>query len=198
MDPEITCPEWQHDGSSVTYCSLIHDRIISTLSMWSTTFHLSEPSASLDENITQTEDFITMLSSTSDGSLEAEMSVYSMWTDATRMLNLLDHHRNLGGTMRRRMERLLRAGLSDQATQLATRRTGQRLLQQEMKTNFGKYVRVWLREHSSVISSHFNGTVNGGINPSLLYMCTQEEFKSTRQAFRDSMTGYGSILFDKI
>ena len=194
MDPTNFSEVWGLDGNFDTASSHTHNAVISTLSMLSTNFQLYEQSALLQENITKMEEFISTLSSTSDGSIEAEMSKYSMWVDATQMLALLEVHLRLGGTMRQRMGTLWQGDLKNQAIELATLRTGQRSAQRKMLRNFGEYVRVWLREHSYVISNRFEGSPIGGIKPSLLHMNRQGEYISTRQCFRNSMNGYKTIL----
>lgn len=190
------CPVCLNNGNSDTACSRIHNRAILTLSMLSTSCPAWEPNASSEEKITKTEEFICTLSSTSDESLEAEMSVYSMWTDATRMCKLLEKRLQLDGTMRQKMETLLQEDYLDQATDLASKRYGIRSAEHKMWTSFGNYARVWLREHSCVISSHFEASPIGAINPSLLHMNNHGEFKSTRGLFRHSMDGYSKTLFD--
>jgi len=193
--PKADPKEWPLAGNFDTASSHTHNVAISTLSQLSTNFRLIQQSASLQENITRMEEFISTLSSTLDGSLEAEISVRSMWMDATRMFNLLECHRELAGTMRQRMATLLQADYKDQALELAHRRTTQRSAQLAMLANFGNYVRCWLREHSYVISNRFEGTPIGGLNPSLLNMNSQGEYASTRGCFRNSMNGYSKILF---
>lgn len=184
----------QSDGNSDTASLHTLNAAISTLSMLSTTFHLSEQSVSLHENITKMKDFISMLSSTSDESFEAEMSVHLMYKNSIRMLALLDCHHKLAGITRQKMETLLQEGSNDQATKLAQVRTGRRSLQRRTLILFGNYVRVWLREHSYVISTQYEHSPNGGINPILLSMNRPGEFLSALTTFQVSLNGYDQTL----
>ena len=53
----------------------------------------------IDERITLMEDFISMLSLCSNGSLSQEMSVFSMWTASTRTLSVVTRMQTLAALM---------------------------------------------------------------------------------------------------
>ena len=110
----------------------------STLTTLSVILETLEQSASLAEKITQMEGFISTLFSCSTENIGQEMSVNSMWVDATQTLSAAIVHQKKDGTTRRKMVTLWEEDLSDRAEMeyLRLARSGLSLSWQEIETSF--------------------------------------------------------------
>ena len=172
--------------------------VTSTLYTLSITLETLELSASLDEKITKMEEFTSMLSSCSNGSLSQEMSVFSMWTDATQMLSVVMVHRKRVGIMRRSMGMWSEADWKGQAERaflsLANRGLQSSFL--EVETSFLMLARDWLREHFCVTSLPSDVMPIGSIEYIQSPILTLSTYNSLRRSFQSSSHGYNKTWWD--
>ena len=170
---------------------------ISILFPLSTCLETLELSVSLDVKSTQMGEFTSMLSSCSNGSLAQEMSVYSMWMDSTQMSALVGVHQRRVGIMRRSMAMLSRVDSRDpEVGFLRLALYGLQSSFQKTERAFLKLARDWLREHFCVTSLPSDVMPIGGIdlNPNPTF--TLQSYRSTQQAFQNSISGYNKIWWD--
>lgn len=170
----------------------------STLTTLSATLETLEQNASLDEKITTMEAFISMLSSCSDGSLGQEMSVSSMWADATQTLSVAMGHRKKVGITRRKMETLWEEDLVDRAEMeyLRLAMSGLNLSWHQVEKSFLTCARAWLLGHFSVISPHSGVTLTGNTAMTQLSTDTLTAYYSGRTSILDSIRGYNKTWED--
>ena len=162
------------------------------------TLEALELSVSLDEKIIKMEAFTSTLLSCGRGSIGQEMSVNSMWTDATQMLSVGMVHRRRVSIMLRSMETLSQGdlrGLAERAfLDLANR--GLRSSYLEVEKSFLKLARDWLRAHFCVVSlpSDVMPIGNTEWNPHLTL--TLAEYICLRHRFQDLTHGYNKTWWD--
>lgn len=162
------------------------------------TLEALELSVSLDEKIMKMEAFTSTLLSCGRGSIGQEMSVNSMWTDATQMLSVGMVHRRRVSIMLRSMETLSQGdlrGLAERAfLDLANR--GLRSSYLEVEKSFLKLARDWLRAHFCVVSlpSDVMPIGNTEWNPHLTL--TLAEYICLRHRFQDLTHGYNKTWWD--
>lgn len=167
---------------------------ISILFPLSTCLETLELSVSLDVKSTQMAEFTSMLSSCSNGSLSQEMSVYSMYMDATQMLSVVGVHRRRVGIMRRSMGTLLREDSKDpEVGFLRLALYGLQSSFRRIERAFLKLARDWLREHFCVTSLPSDVMPIGNIGESLNPTLTLQSYRSTQRDFQDSTHGYNKI-----
>lgn len=157
-----------------------------------------ERSVSWDERVTMMEDFTSMLSSCSNGSLSQEMSVYSMWTDTIQMLYAVTAHRKRDGIMRRRMETLSLEDLNAQCERrfLGMAEYGLRSSYLKLERSFLKLARFWLHGHFCVPSRHYAPTPTGDIDPSPCRTSTLVDYRLTQQRTQSLLLGYHTLWRD--
>jgi hypothetical protein len=164
----------------------------------STFLHHFQLSASLDEKITLMVEFTSMLLSISADSIQLEMLVSLMWTDATRMCSLARKHRRRCTIMQSKMATLLQGDSSDQTEgeflRLATR--GLRSSWLRLETSFSDYVDNWLRDISPQASQVFANMPTGPIEWTEHPIRRLRDTYSTLVDFRNSMIGYEAICWD--
>jgi len=162
------------------------------------TLEALELSVSLEEKITKLEAFISMLFSCSNQSIGQEMSVSSMWTDATLMLCVAGAHQRRVGIMLRSMGTLSQEDLRGQAERaflnLANR--GLRSSYLEVEKSFLTLARDWLRGHFCVTSLPSDVMPIGNTEwiPSLTLTLT--EYNCLRHRFQDLTNGYNKTWWD--
>ena len=139
-----------------------------------------------------------MLSSCSNGSLAQEMSVYSMWMDATQMLSVVMAHQRRVGIMRRSMGMLSEGDSKDRAEEGFLRLALYGLQSSYLKAerSFLKLARGWLREHFCVTSLPSDAMPIGGIDPNQNPTFTLQSYRSTQREFQSSTSGYNKIWWD--
>ena len=158
-----------------------------------------ELSVSLDEKITLMEDFTSMLSSCSNGSLSHEMSVYSMWTDTIQISFAVTAHRKRVQLMQQKKETLW---LEDSTSANSEHRfltlglCGLKSSYRELERNFLRLARVWLQGHFVVPSLHSSATPTGSIDPSPCRTNILVEYRLIQQLTQSSMLGYHTIWRD--
>ncbi len=140
-----------------------------------------------------------MLSSCSNGGLSHEMSVYSMWRDATQMLSGATAHHRRVTRMRQRMATWLQEGSSAQSTELQylrLARSGLELSWQSLEKSFLLLSRSWILGHFAVHSDLYELTPTGSTDPLLIRTSLPMGFLSTRQKYHSLMTGYNETWRD--
>ena len=140
-----------------------------------------------------------MLSSCSNGSLSQEMSVFSMWMDATQMLSLATAHRRRVGRMRQRMAMWLQEGSRSQSAELQylrLARSGLELSWRSLETSFLNLSRSWILGHFAAHSDLYELTPTGDIDQLSIRTSVPEEFLSARTSFQNWATGYNEIWQD--
>lgn len=178
--------------------SLTLSAMDSTLTELCVILETLERSASLEEKHTKMEEFISMLSSCSNGSIGQEMSVTSMWTDATQTLSAVMAHQKRDGIMRRKMVTLWEEDLNDRAEMeyLRLARSGLSLSWQEIETAFLRCARTWLLGHYSVTSLPSDVTPTGGFASVPLPTNILMAYYSAQEGILISMRGYNKIWAD--
>lgn len=170
----------------------------STLTTLCVILETLEQSASLAEKITQMEEFISTLFSCSTENIGQEMSVNSMWVDATQTLSAAIVHQKKDGTTRRKMVTLWEEDLSDRAEMeyLRLARSGLSLSWQEIETSFLRCARTWLLGHYSVTSLPSAATPIGGSAPILPHTSILSEYFLARNDIHSSILGYNRTWED--
>lgn len=140
-----------------------------------------------------------MLSSCSNGGLSHEMSVFSMWRDATQMLSVATAHRRRVTRMRQRMATWLQAGSSAQQTDLQylrLARNGLELSWLSLEKSFLLLSRNWTLGHFAVHSDLFELTPTGNTDPLWIRTAVPTVYLSARTKFQSLTTGYNEIWRD--
>ena len=140
-------------------------------------------------------EFISMLSRCGNGSLRREMSVYSMWTDATRTYHLLEGHQRRLTITQLRMETWSQEDLNGRA-EIAWLRlvaSGLKSSLRQLETSFLNASRSWILAHYAPASPVSGRMRNGSTDPTLPSMSHLEEYRLTRLDLQHSMNGLGVI-----
>lgn len=154
-----------------------------------------ERSVSLDEKITLMGEFISMLSLCGTKSISQEMSVYSMWTDATQMYSLAGEHRKRCTIMLRRMETLSQEDWKGRAERsfISLARRGLASSWQRLETSFLSLCRNWILGHFALASDLFELMPIGDTENLVIHTSLPQDFFSIRQTTRNLMTGYNEL-----
>lgn len=157
-----------------------------------------ERSASLAEKIMKMEEFICMLSSCSNGSIGHEMSVTSMWGDATLTLSGAMAHQKKVTTTRSRMVTLSLEDSQDRAEMefLRMAMSGLNLSWQEIERSFLTCARAWCLGHFSVISRPSDVTPTGNTARTQMNTNILDRYNSLRHGILNSIRGYNQIWED--
>lgn len=133
-----------------------------------------------------------MLSSCSNGSLSQEMSVCSMWTDATQILSVAMAHRKRAGIMRRRMVMLSEVDWRGRAEIefLSLARSGLNLSWRRVETNFLRCARKWLLGHFFVHSLPSDVLPIGDTEPTPNPIDILTSYRLTQADILNSIRGY--------
>lgn len=166
----------------------IPSRLLTILDLW-------ELSVSSEEKHTRMEEFISMLSSCSNGSLSHETSVYSMWMDATRMLCADTEHQRRGTIMRQKMGMWLQEDSPDQNQYRYLRlvQNGLRSSHSQLELSFLMLSRDWIHGHFALASPHWSYTPIGSTGRTPARTQHQPEYHLRRRIFQDSLNGFNEI-----
>jgi len=164
-----------------------------------TCLEILERSASLAVNITEMEEFISMLSSCSNGSLSQEMSVFSMWTDCTPILSEATAHLKRVRLMQQKMGTLWLEGLTSMDSELRYHNlvmSGLKSSWRWIEMSFLKHARVWLRGHFAAATHSFGAMPIGDI--ATIRSPTQHlvDYRLTQAELQSSLAGYRRLLAD--
>lgn len=167
--------------------------------LWNT-FQRWEASVSSQEKITLMEELISMFSVTSDGSLEVEKLMYSMWVIITQTLNLLEEHQRRDTTMRSRMAMLsAEASADQQPAELEIARlilNGLRLRVLRLENSFGNTFTTWIQRVQLALSRNCQNIATGNTLYMLPNIGRQPELNSLMEILMDDMIGYSSLAWE--
>lgn len=167
--------------------------------LW-TTFQRWEESASSQEKITLMEELISTFSATSDGSLEVERLIYSMWTIITQTLNLLKAHQRRATTTRSRMATLSAEALADQMPaelEIATLiLDGLKLRVLKIENSFGNLFIVWIQKVQRALLRNSQSTVTGNSQFVLPIIHRQADLNSLMGLLMDDLIGYTNLAWE--
>lgn len=152
-----------------------------------------ELSASSDARITAMENFISMLSSCSDGSLSQEMSVFSMWMDITPILSEVTRLQQLAAGMQSRKETLWEEDSTLTALELRwvlMAESGIQYAWRRLEMSFLRHARVWLRGHFAVPLRHSLVMRTGSTERWSSRTDHLKDYNSTRADFLSALSGF--------
>lgn len=173
----------------------------STLSRLATISQTLVLNVSWAESDTLMEEFTSMYSSISDGSLAVEKLIYSMWEAITLTSQSVAALRGRRTTTQSKMETLWQVGSTD-PTKRAEMALGRLILRGiqssrlKLLKSFGHFAMTWLHEILLARFPHFRNTATGDIALQLDPTVLQMGLSLTRHALQSSTSGSCKLIWD--
>lgn len=172
----------------------------STVSPLWTAFQAWEASVSSPEKNILMAGLISTCSAISDGSLEVERLIYSMYSVTTQTLTLLEAHQRRDTITQSRMATLSAEASRDRRPaelEIARLiRSGLRLRVRRIETSFGNWFMCWIPKVQRALSDSCRNTVTGNSLLLLPHMHRQPELNSMTALLMEDLIGYNNLAWE--